>query len=397
MKLARNFMRILTGKGDLARLRTPPRFRSILSATELERAFQRERCLADRSGQMFSLVVFVPLRGTRDFSSFAQILEDRMRASDCVGYLDSRRVAVVLPQTDGDGAWVFADDVLQRLGAADANFDCEVYTYPNHWFANESSGRTPSLANGSSNGHAPLDADGPGNGPVQRAEAAAQDGLAMVRQTAQGRPVHDLAPLFVQPLGRMRRLVDIATSASLLVILSPIFLAAAIAVRLTSPGEIVFSQLRAGRGGTPFRFYKFRSMYMDAEERKEALANLNEADGPIFKIKKDPRLTPVGRFLRRSSIDELPQLWNVLIGDMTLIGPRPPTLDEVPLYDRWQRNRLNATGGLTCIWQVNGRSEVGFEDWVRMDLRYLRKRSFLLDVKLLWRTIFAVLSARGAY
>ena len=139
-------------------------------------------------------------------------------------------------------------------------------------------------------------------------------------------------------------------------------------------------------------------MYVDAEERRKALETENDhTDGPIFKMRNDPRITPVGRILRRMSIDELPQLYNVLRGDMTLIGPRPPTLNEVEHYEPWQRKRLDITGGLTCIWQVSGRSEVGFEEWVRMDIEYQRKRSILFDVRLVMKTFGAVLSGRGAY
>ena len=133
------------------------------------------------------------------------------------------------------------------------------------------------------------------------------------------------------------------------------------------------------------------------EERKKELMGENEADGPVFKIKNDPRLTAIGRFLRSTSIDELPQLWNVFKGDMTLVGPRPPTTDEVPRYELWQLHRLATRGGITCIWQVSGRSDIKFLEWTRMDLRYLATKSFWTDLGLLWRTMFAVVSRKGAY
>ena len=147
----------------------------------------------------------------------------------------------------------------------------------------------------------------------------------------------------------------------------------------------------------PFEFYKFRSMVTGAEAGKQDLLQSNEQTGPAFKMRIDPRVTRVGYFLRRTSIDELPQLFHVLRGQMSLVGPRPPTLDEVPDYEPWQRRRLSLTPGLTCIWQVRGRSTIHFLDWVRMDLSYAQRRSFLLDVKLLLLTIPAVLSRRGAY
>ena len=186
-------------------------------------------------------------------------------------------------------------------------------------------------------------------------------------------------------------------SGAALLVLSPIFLLVAIAIKAMSPGPVFFKQKRAGVGGRPFTFYMFRSMYIDAEERRKALEAENEKSGPIFKIKNDPRLTRVGRFLRRTSLDELPQFYNVLTGDMTLIGPRPPTLNEIVRYEPWQRDRLAIPGGLTCIWQVSGRSDVGFEDWVRMDLRYMTGRTPLLDASLMTRTVRAVVSGRGAY
>jgi len=191
--------------------------------------------------------------------------------------------------------------------------------------------------------------------------------------------------------------LDILAAGTALLLVSPLLLATSATVRLGSRGPILFRQMRIGRGGRPFPLYKFRTMCVDAEKRKQLLLEKNEQTGPVFKMRRDPRITPVGRFLRSTSIDELPQLWNVLKGDMTLVGPRPPTPDEVPRYEQWQRRRLALTPGLTCIWQVSGRSEIGFLHWVRMDLRYAQRRSIWLDLVLLARTIPAVLSRRGAH
>jgi lipopolysaccharide/colanic/teichoic acid biosynthesis glycosyltransferase len=170
-----------------------------------------------------------------------------------------------------------------------------------------------------------------------------------------------------------------------------------VALAITSPGSILFRQMRAGLGGTPFTLLKFRTMGMSAEAEKPLLLPCNEQSGPVFKMKQDPRVTSVGRVLRKASIDELPQLWNVIRGEMSLVGPRPPTLDEVARYAPWQVKRLSVTPGLTCTWQVSGRSEIGFAEWVRMDIRYSRTRSPLLDAVLLVRTVPAVLSGRGAH
>jgi lipopolysaccharide/colanic/teichoic acid biosynthesis glycosyltransferase len=194
-----------------------------------------------------------------------------------------------------------------------------------------------------------------------------------------------------------KRFTDVFVSGSMLLVLSPLLALIATAIKLTSPGPVIFRQRRAGVGGRPFDFFKFRSMTVDAEEQKEELRTKNEQRGPIFKMRQDPRITGLGRLLRRTSLDELPQLWNVLRGDMSLVGPRPPTLDEVPNYKPWQLRRLFLTGGLTCSWQVSGRSEIGFEDWVRMDIRYAANRSFLNDLRLIARTPAAMVTGRGAY
>jgi lipopolysaccharide/colanic/teichoic acid biosynthesis glycosyltransferase len=172
----------------------------------------------------------------------------------------------------------------------------------------------------------------------------------------------------------------------------------AIVIRLTSPGPILFRQQRCGLNGRPFTMLKFRSMVSDAEQRKQELAALNEMGGPVFKLTNDPRVTPVGRFLRRWSVDEWPQFINVLRGEMSLVGPRPLPVDEVERFDDpSHRRRLSVRPGLTCLWQVSGRNEVrDFKDWVRLDLEYIDHWSLWLDLKILWRTIPAVLTGTGA-
>jgi lipopolysaccharide/colanic/teichoic acid biosynthesis glycosyltransferase len=170
----------------------------------------------------------------------------------------------------------------------------------------------------------------------------------------------------------------------------------AVLIKRESPGPVFFKQRRAGLGGKPFIIYKLRTMVNDAEQRKAQLAALNEQDGPAFKLKDDPRTTQIGRFLRRTSLDELPQFWNVLKGDMTLVGPRPLPVPESNACTPWQRRRLCVTPGITCIWQIYGRSRVSFSEWIRMDLRYIREHSWAADLKLLLLTVPAVLARRGA-
>ncbi len=194
-----------------------------------------------------------------------------------------------------------------------------------------------------------------------------------------------------------KRVMDVLLSSLLLMGLLPLLVLTVLAVAVTSRGPVLYVQERLGAHARPFRFFKFRSMYRDAEDQQPALADHNECSGPVFKIRTDPRVTPVGRYLRRFSIDETPQLINVLRGEMSLVGPRPPLPQEYALYEPWQRDRLAVKPGLTCLWQVSGRSDVDFARWVEMDLDYIEGWSLWLDVKILLRTIPAVLGGRGAY
>ncbi len=195
----------------------------------------------------------------------------------------------------------------------------------------------------------------------------------------------------------VKRVMDVVVSIAALLVLAPLFGIVALAIRLDSPGPVFFKQLRLGKGGAPFMCYKFRSMYQDAEAQLEQLRALNEADGPIFKMRDDPRLTRVGRFLRRTSIDELPQLWNVLCGEMSLVGPRPPIPAEVERYEDWHRRRLDVVPGLTGLWQVSGRSTLSFEEMVMLDIYYIENWSLGLDLQILLRTVPAVIATAGAF
>lgn len=195
----------------------------------------------------------------------------------------------------------------------------------------------------------------------------------------------------------IKRAFDISASVLGIIVLSPIFLLTAILIKLSSPGPIFYVNKRIGLNGRKFVFYKFRSMYKGAHIKLSELMGKNEMKGPIFKIKNDPRITPLGKLMRKLSIDELPQLFNVLIGEMSLVGPRPPIPQEVARYEPWQRRRLSMRPGITCIWQVSGRSTIGFEEWMKMDLEYIDNWSLWLDVKILLKTIPAVMFGVGAY
>ncbi|WP_281658721.1 sugar transferase [Halobacillus sp. Cin3] len=195
-----------------------------------------------------------------------------------------------------------------------------------------------------------------------------------------------------------KRSIDIVFSLLALLVLFPFFLIICIIIKLEdSKGPILFSQVRVGKKNKHFRMYKFRSMVSNAEELKEKLMEQNEAEGPVFKIKDDPRVTNIGRFIRKTSIDELPQLINVLKGDMSLVGPRPPLPQEVEQYSAYEKQRLDVTPGLTCYWQVSGRSNIGFKEWVELDLKYIKNRSIIVDFKLIMKTVIVLFGSKDAY
>ncbi|MDD5543482.1 MAG: sugar transferase [Acidobacteriia bacterium] len=194
----------------------------------------------------------------------------------------------------------------------------------------------------------------------------------------------------------VKRIIDFFAATLSLVVVSPLIVCVALLVKITSRGPIIFRQVRSGLGGRPFTLYKFRSMIDGAEDQKTALEELNEMDGPVFKLTRDPRCTPLGRILRKLSLDELPQLFNVWKGDMSFVGPRPPLPREVQQYARWQRRRLRMRPGLTCLWILEGRNHLNFDRWMQLDLEYIDNWSLLLDLKIFLRTIPIVLSTRGA-
>lgn len=194
----------------------------------------------------------------------------------------------------------------------------------------------------------------------------------------------------------VKRILDIVASLTALALLSPIFLFTAISIKLYDGGPVFFAQERSGLFGRTFKMWKFRSMVINAEELRSELENQNEMGGPVFKIKKDPRITGFGRFIRKTSIDELPQIWNVLMGDMSLVGPRPPIPAEVEKYERWQMRRLSMRPGITCIWQVSGRNNIDFDSWMKLDLQYIDNWTLFLDIKLILKTVPVVLLRKGA-
>jgi lipopolysaccharide/colanic/teichoic acid biosynthesis glycosyltransferase len=336
----------------------------LYSADRFRAALQRERARADRWEQPLSLLslgVASAQHGEDTLKTVARILAQRLRLTDEAGWLDSRHIGILMPNTPGWGAWTLADEICLEFPDSVALPQCKVYCYPSNWF----------LGEGSHSG--------------ELADEPAEQGTTEAME-----------PLFFQRLPRWKRAVDILGSSLFLLVHSPLLLAVAVLIRLTSRGPVFFCQTRAGLGGRPFTMYKFRTMVENAERLKEQIQELNEQEGPVFKIKNDPRHTTVGRFLRKFSLDEFPQMWNVLKGDMTLVGPRPPLHDEVAQYALWQCRRLDVTPGLTCLWQVRGRSQLSFTQWMRLDLQYVARQSPWYDAKLLLETVPALVTGRGA-
>lgn len=406
MGIGRLFRRIL---GQSA---TTP---GLLSVEALRGQIQRERLRSDRSGAAFSLAAFrVPPPDVEHGKvALVHLLERRLRAIDDVGRLADGRIAALLPETDSDGAWTLVDEIAATYARNFKPLECEVYSYPP---ADQSDGsRRPRRI-----GQCGFDEDGfeGGGGPHRgelepaldvacatsaekvhpdgrRAAAERSDRRRRARAGDVQRPARSLETIFAQGLPWWKRAIDVTGASLLLLATLPLMLAAALAIKLTSRGPVFFAQARAGLAGRPFIMYKLRTMSVDAESRKAQLRKFSEQDGPAFKMTHDPRVTPVGRFLRAASIDELPQLWNVLRGEMSLVGPRPLPVDESAGCLRWQQRRLDVTPGLTCIWQISGRSLVSFADWVRMDLQYAARRTLAHDLKLLFLTVPALVLRRG--
>lgn len=458
--------------------------RDLLAPEQVRQLLERERARSDRSGLGFCLAVFAVEESKKPIpasalSRVARALLGRARLTDTVGWLDSRHVCALLPDTSAGGTRHLARDVSEALAALGIDLDIRIYGYDVDLPAgaghdrrdlppDDSAGgghpsqptrarppipvvhaaglravaRTGHVASGprASSRPAPVSTAPLSTAPAsqaRRVQASAHPSQSSPAATAgltpelllelssrvmDQRPIlpenlnrllpapplprsqplaalamlDDVEELLIKPLPAWKRVLDLLGASVALVLFSPVMLLAALAVKFTSHGPAIFTQPRAGLGGKPFTMYKFRSMVADAEARQADLHALNEQDGPAFKIKNDPRITRVGKFLRKTSLDELPQLFNVLKGEMTLVGPRPLPVKESDQCHRWHRRRLDVTPGLTCVWQVSGRSEVYFDEWMRMDMQYIRRRSLWTDLKLIVSTIPAVLLRRGA-
>jgi lipopolysaccharide/colanic/teichoic acid biosynthesis glycosyltransferase len=356
----------------------------------LRAILDRERSRADRTGGEFSVIYFALEDGAgiaKRADRLLAYLEHRSRCIDEIGCEGTSLVWFVLPNCPGPSAMQLAEGIRHSLLDQEISFEYDVHHY---------------------NGRAPIELPHPGNrqtGGEDEGSGTPPAG-SLERETRHRRehhgsfheaPVRPLADLLVCSRPVWKRLLDLLAAGVGLVLCAPVFVAVALAIKVFSPGPVFFRQLRSGRKGRPFVMYKFRSMVVDAEDKKSQLLSSNERDGPAFKIAKDPRVTRVGRFLRWTNIDELPQLWNVIRGDMSLVGPRPLPCDETAACANWQLRRLDVVPGIICTWQLaRQRSRVPFSEWMRMDIRYIKALSPSRDVKLILRTFRRILCANSA-
>lgn len=322
----------------------------------------RERMRVDRNGSPLAiLTIELPPARSRsaDYEFLGRMLVSRLRITDSIGFLSGTRVGVLLPDTSKSGGWKVASDICAVYPPGHDRPNCDVFSYPD-------------------------DASGRGDEGADRKKlpASETDEALLDRTIALKTPTS-------------KRIIDVIGASLGLTLSAPLLLAVAGAIKLTSRGPAFYSQEREGLGGRRFRIYKLRTMRLNADLLQSQLRQYSEQDGPAFKMTRDPRTTWIGRWLRKTSLDELPQLWNVLRGDMSLVGPRPlPTVESLQC-SAWQRQRLAVLPGLTCIWQIWGRNTVTFDEWMRMDLHYVRRQSFLYDMQLLLKTPPALVLHRG--
>ena len=347
------------------------RLHEIYFPKPLQAVIRRERARADRLKSQFCLVMFrlVPTGGRMAMFRLSRLVLSAARTTDEVGLYDRHTVCAVLPDTGPDGAMKLIRRTREACYARGMTMEPVLYTYPSEWF----------------------DKNDPGPGTP-----AGTNTLRITpHDTLAAKPM-PMEMLLSRRPSRTKRALDVVVAGTALLLASPVMAAITVAIKITDPGPTLFRQKRSGLGGRPFQIYKFRTMCVGADRMKAALRAKSEQDGPAFKMARDPRITAVGQFLRKTSLDELPQLLNILKGDMSLVGPRPLPIDEQNACDPWHRARLDVMPGLTCVWQVKGRSRVTFDEWMRMDLTYARKGQVGADLWLMLQTIPAVLLRRGA-
>ncbi len=372
----------------------------ILSEKEFCKILDRERDRVDRQNGTFSIVSFNVNEKNYFSHELITTLFKRLRTVDDIGWCCNSYIGVLLHNTDSKGAKCYAKGINDALDNASNDIEYSVYTYPDYSRI-DNVDKLPIKRFGSNGTQG--DSKNGLQGKTIFSKHIEEENNGFIKFVSKDMPgLHSCSlmkneNLFTKKSPPWKRGVDIVGSILLIILFLPVMLVTAIAIKLTSKGPVIFRQKRAGIGGAPFTFYKFRSMVTDAEEKKKELLSHNIRTGPVFKMRNDPRVTLVGKIIRKWSIDEILQFINVLKGDMSLVGPRPPTMDEIPEYFNWHNKRLDIKPGITCIWQVYARHNKCFENWVRLDIKYARSLSFILDLKILILTLPAVISRRGAH
>lgn len=375
----------------------PPK--RLASPDTMQWMLRHQLLLADRTHHPVAWI-FASCDSAEHQKQVADVLRRRMRETDLLGQAplellapsqsSSNTLLVILPVTDKAGVRWLTQDVLRRFPAGERP-GLAVHCYTPEASEDESAKRREGFDDRIGGG------DGDPPSAIEQPPEGLGDEFADAHTAARFADA-DFSP-FVRKLPLWKRSIDIAVASVGLLLTGPFLLVVGLLIRLDSPGSAFYLQPRAGLGGKRFNIYKLRTMVADADARKQDLAHLNEQDGAAFKLRRDPRVTRLGSLLRSTSLDELPQLLNILRGDMTLVGPRPLPVSESDNCSAWQRRRLEVTPGLTCIWQVHGRSRVSFDDWMRMDLRYVAKSGgtfgWVQDVSLMLKTVPALFLKRG--
>ncbi len=406
---------------------------------EAEIARETERSNRRNESREFALITFDYSDRQADDRKIMQLAQDltrRLRISDTIGWFNLH-LAVLLPETSHDGAIGVANDLARIASHHGINVETTVSIYP--WddsltkVAEELRKEVSSLEGRDNDDNDLHGGGGFGNSARVRKDHSHADSGPHISSQGSEDPFGDenngnlmaslelsdggtaiaVAPVVAKAKPKShgtghsimfrsektpvwKRTIDIVGSGVGILFLSPLFVGAAIAIKVSAPGPVFFRQMREGKDGKPFGILKFRTMVIDAEAKQDELRDQSEQDGPAFKLKDDPRVTRVGRYLRKSCIDELPQLFNVLFGQMSLVGPRPLPVGESEQCNAWQRQRLSVLPGCTCIWQARGGRDIKFSQWMRMDLEYIQKRSFFYDMRLILETVYIAVLHKGS-
>lgn len=359
---------------------------TLLNQREFQRALSKERSRVDRNGNCFGFIILrlESLTAARTQTvRLGKLLHRRLRDTDEKGHLGLGRIGLLLPETAGAETDRVMNDILKLASEQNLQIDAESFVYPDKDESGDHSDSDWSTVL-------------PDKVVQSRTGFAGSNFEEVLKSNKSNESVshHSMLMEAAFPYPRWKRAIDVAGASAGLLLGAPLLAAAALAVKSTSSGPVLFTQSRTGYLGRPFEIYKIRTMVANAEELKADLQESNERDGPAFKMKRDPRITTVGRFLRATGLDELPQLLNVLRGDMAIVGPRPLPIDEAAQCNAWQKRREEVKPGLTCFWQIAKSRQISFTEWMRLDLAYAQRSSPWLDIRLILRTVVSVVLGR---